>query len=167
MLFRSNGGGVMTMKWNRGNGETLLYVENILANAGSMSINGQGGNTDTVNSNTIQGSIDTTEQTNRLNDLLAQMDNETNTENLQKLQEQVNQLQEQIANTANTVNTANTQPEATQEQEQYAEQVEPQIIRRYSRMALDGDIDQAKAEVQQFQQAGVLSSRIQLSDQYC
>lgn len=152
-----NGGGVMTTKWNRGNGETLLYVENILANAGTMTLNGQGGNTDAVNSNTIQGSTDTTEQTNTLNDLLAQMDNETNTENLQKLQEQVNQLQEQIANTANTVNTANTPPEATQEQEQYAEQVEPQIIRRYSRMALDGDIDQAKAEVQQFQQAGVLS----------
>lgn len=149
-----NGGGVMSTKWNRGNGETLLYVENILANAGTMTINGQGGNTDTVNSNTIQGSIDTTEQTNRLIDLLAQMDNETNTENLQKLQEQVNQLQEQIAN---TVDTANTQPEATQEQKQYAEQVEPQIIRRYSRMALDGDIDQAKAEIQQFQQAGVLS----------
>ena len=179
-----NGGGVMTTKWNRGNGETLLYVENILANAGAMTLNGQGGNTDTVNSNTIQGSIDTTEQTNSLNDLLAQMDNETNTENLQKLQEQVNQLQEQIANTANTTNTTNTtntvntdstintantintdstdntdstQPEATQEQQQYAEQVEPQIIRRYSRMALDGDIDQAKAEIQQFQQAGVLS----------
>ena len=148
-----------------------------------MTLNGQGGNTGTVNSNTIQGSINTTEQTNRLNDLLAQMDNETNTENLQKLQEQVNQLQEQIANTnntANTVNTANTantqpvntvntvntdntdntadtQPEATQEQKQYAEGVEPQIIRRYSRMALDGDIGQAKAEIQQFQQAGVLS----------
>ena len=151
-----NGGGVMTMKWNRGKGETLLYVENILANAGAMTINGQGGNTSTVNNNTIQGSTDTTEQTNRLNDLLAQMDNETNTENLQKLQEQVNQLQEQIAN-ANTTNTTNTQPEATQEQKQYAEQVEPQIIRRYSRMALDGDIDQAKAEIQQFQQAGVLS----------
>lgn len=191
-----NGGGVMTTKWNRGNGETLLYVENILANAGTMTLNGQGGNTGTVNSNAIQGSIDTTGQTNRLNDLLAQMDNETNIENLQKLQEQVNQLQEQIANTTNTVNTtnttntantadtvnttdttntiitadttdtadtadtantANTQPEATQEQKQYAEQVEPQIIRRYSRMALDGDIDQAKAEIQQFQQAGVLS----------
>ena len=172
-----NGGGVMTTKWNRGNGETLLYVENILANAGTMTLNGQGGNTGTVNSNTIQGSIDTTEQTDRLNDLLAQMDNETNTENLQKLQEQVNQLQEQIANTNNTANTANTantqpvntvntvntdntadtQPEATQEQKQYAEGVEPQIIRRYSRMALDGDIDQAKAEIQQFQQAGILS----------
>ena len=166
-----NGGGVMTTKWNRGNGETLLYVENILANAGTMTLNGQGGNTGTVNSNTIQGSINTTEQTNRLNDLLAQMDNETNTENLQKLQEQVNQLQEQIANTNNTANTANTQPvntvntantadtqpEATQEQKQYAEGVEPQIIRRYSRMALDGDIDQAKAEIQQFQQAGILS----------
>ena len=187
-----NGGGVMTTKWNRGNGETLLYVENILANAGTMTLNGQGGNTGTVNSNTIQGSIDTTEQTNRLNDLLAQMDNETNTENLQKLQEQVNQLQEQIAttattnntattattantqpvNTVNTVNTdntadtqpeatqeqiANTVPEATQEQKQYAEGVEPQIVRRYSRMALDGDLDQAKAEIQQFQQAGVLS----------
>ena len=163
-----NGGGVMTTKWNRGNGETLLYVENILANAGTMTLNGQGGNTGTVNSNTIQGSINTTEQTNRLNDLLAQMDNETNTENLQKLQEQVNQLQEQIANTnntantantqpVNTVNTVNTQPEATQEQKQYAEGVEPQIIRRYSRMALDGDIDQAKAEIQQFQQAGILS----------
>ena len=169
-----NGGGVMTTKWNRGNGETLLYVENILANAGTMTLNGQGGNTGTVNSNTIQGSINTTEQTNRLNDLLAQMDNETNTENLQKLQEQVNQLQEQIANTNNTANTANTantqpvntdntdntadtQPEATQEQKQYVEGVEPQIIRRYSRMALDGDIDQAKAEIQQFQQAGILS----------
>lgn len=166
-----NGGGVMTTKWNRGNGETLLYVENILANAGTMTLNGQDGNTGTVNSNTIQGSINTTEQTNRLNDLLAQMDNETNTENLQKLQEQVNQLQEQIANTANTANTqpvntvntvntdntADTQPEATQEQKQYAEGVEPQIIRRYSRMALDGDIDQAKAEIQQFQQAGILS----------
>lgn len=172
-----NGGGVMTTKWNRGNGETLLYVENILANAGTMTLNGQGGNTGTVNSNTIQGSIDTTEQTNKLIDLLAQMDNETNTENLQKLQEQVNQLQEQIANTTNTTNTANTantqpvntgntintdntadtQPEATQEQKQYAEGVEPQIIRRYSRMALDGDIDQAKAEIQQFQQAGILS----------
>ena len=181
-----NGGGVMTTKWNRGNGETLLYVENILANAGTMTLNGQGGNTGTVNSNTIQGSIDTTEQTNRLNDLLAQMDNETNTENLQKLQEQVNQLQEQIATTATTNNTAttattantqpvntdntadtqpeatqeqiaNTVPEATQEQKQYAEGVEPQIVRRYSRMALDGDLDQAKAEIQQFQQAGVLS----------
>lgn len=180
-----NGGGVMTTKWNRGNGETLLYVENILANAGTMTL-----------SNTIQGSTDTTKQTNRLNDLLAQMDNETNAENLQKLQEQVNQLQEQIANTANTANTTNTantadtvnttdtantintvntinttdtvnttdttdttntQPEATQEQKQYAEQVEPQIVRRYSRMDLDGDLDQAKAEIQQFQQAGVLS----------
>ena len=143
----------MTTGWAKG--QTLHYVENILANAGVMTLNGQGSNANIAN-NTVQGSTDTTEQTNRLNDLLAQMDNETNTENLQKLQEQVNQLQEQIANT-NTVNTTNTQPEVTQEQKQFAKQVEPQIIRRYSRMALDGDIDQAKSEVQQLQQTGVIS----------
>lgn len=85
------GGGVMTTRWNGGTGETLKYVENILAHADITNV-----------SSGSSFSSDTT--LDQLNSLLNQWEQEeantTNEEDKAKLQEQIDVLKNQLAEIA-------------------------------------------------------------------
>ena len=93
------------------------------------------------------------ETDNRQADLLTQLENETDAERITELEDELAKLQEQQTNT----NQEQTQPTLTPEQETFKAENEDKIVRRYSRIALEEDLDKAKQEINQLQQAGILS----------
>ena len=91
------GGGVMTTRWSGGTGETLKYVENILAHANVSSVTG------TSRSYQFDGSNSEIDQ---LNNLLNQWEQEeanaTNEAERAKLQEQIGTLKAKLDGITNT-----------------------------------------------------------------
>lgn len=105
------GGGVMTTRWNGGTGETLKYVENILAHADITN----------VSSGSSFSSDPTLDQ---LNSLLNQWEQEeantTNEEDKAKLQEQIDVLKSKL----DAINTTEQEEQATEQEARQAFAVE-------------------------------------------
>lgn len=105
------GGGVMTTRWNGGTGETLKYVENILAHADITNV-----------SSGSSFSSDTT--LDQLNSLLNQWEQEeantTNEEDKAKLQEQIDVLKSKL----DAINTTEQEEQATEQEARQAFAVE-------------------------------------------
>lgn len=91
------GGGVMTTRWSGGTGETLKYVENILAHANVSGVSSTSNGYQFDNSNS---------EIDRLNNLLNQWEQEeanaTNEAERAKLQEQIDTLKSKLDAIANT-----------------------------------------------------------------
>lgn len=91
------GGGVMTTRWSGGTGETLKYVENILAHANVSGVTG---------TSTSYQFDDSNSEIDRLNNLLNQWEQEeanaTNEAERAKLQEQIDTLKSKLDAITNT-----------------------------------------------------------------
>lgn len=106
------GGGVMTTKWNGGTGETLKYVENILAHADITNVSSSA--FDSNGYDTSNFALD------QLNSLLNQWEQEeantTNEEDKAKLQEQIDVLKSKL----DAINTTEQEEQATEQEARQA-----------------------------------------------
>lgn len=177
------GGGVMTMRWNGGNGETLKYVENILAHASKMTINGQGSSENVYTSNSPINSEQSMNQSTQTQQdelssqalsLIRELEetNDDNTKRIQELQDELTAVQDKLAN-INKPEQSN-QAEQTTEQEQIQSQassLDEQVIadvranelanitRRFSQIVIESDADYSKAltEINELKETGIIT----------
>lgn len=177
------GGGVMTMRWNGGNGETLKYVENILAHASKMTINGQGSSENVYTSNSPINSEQSMNQSTQTQQdelssqalsLIRELEetNDDNTKRIQELQDELTVVQDKLAN-INKPEQSN-QAEQTTEQEQIQSQassLDEQVIadvranelanitRRFSQIVIESDADYSKAltEINELKETGIIT----------
>ena len=176
------GGGVMTMRWNGGNGETLKYVENILAHASKMTINGQGSSENVYTSNSPINSEQAMNQPTQTHQdelssqalsLIRELEetNDDNTKRIQELQDELTAVQDKLANIKPE---QSNQAEQTTEQEQTQSQtssLDEQVIadvranqlanitRRFSQIVIESDADYSKAltQINELKETGIIT----------
>lgn len=148
---RGQGGGVMTMAWNRGNGETLKYVENILAHADKMTIKGQGGAINApVSTSTSTPDTTATKDDTLLKPTITLDDVKSESEGI---------IQEQSENVSQSVeNAKSTQPTQSVEEQQLSQDTVAKITRRYSKIVNVEQVENHINEITQLEQAGVIDT---------
>lgn len=155
------GGGVMTMRWNKGNGETLKYVENILAHAGSMTINGQ--SAPVQNTQTTQNI-----QTNQapLNTANVTIDTDTTgtdelTSKISELEAQIKALQDASTKVAQTTTKADTTQSGKPIDVSNDVDIQfNQLVKRYSRIQTDDEIATAQSKLNDLEKAGYDTNKV-------
>lgn len=155
------GGGVMTMRWNKGNGETLKYVENILAHAGSMTINGR--SAPVQNTQTTQNI-----QTNQAPLNTANVTTDTDTTGADELTSKISELGAQIK----SLQDASTKVPQTTTKADTTQSGKPidvsndvdiqfnQLVKRYSRIQTDDEIATAQSKLNDLEKAGYDTNKV-------